>query len=617
MEYEGKVFANLKRFLPFLRPQIKRFLFAGTLMLVSVLLTLPLPLITRYIIDNVLPHKKIVVLNLLIFSLAGFMLMKGISELLNVYFLSQFRAKVIFDIQIKLFQHVQKLGLSYFKNIKTGYLMSRLSNDVSNLQSLLAGTLLEFLKDGMTFIVGVIIIFIFHWKLALASLITLPLFIYSIHFFSGKIRKKSREIQERIAFVLETLQESLSAIMIVKSFQLEKHETTRLLKRLKDVIKNQIKFNLLTSISSYTTAFIGGIGTLIVLWYGGREIAKGTLTLGTFVAFGAFLANIFGPVQRLMNLNTNVQTSIASLERVFQLFDIIPDIIEPYEPKKFETINGLVEFSEITFYYCSPEPILKNINLIIEPRSIVALVGKSGSGKTTLANLLPRFYDPQQGNIFVDKINIREVRIRDLRKIIGIVPQEPFLFSGSIKDNIKLGKLSASDEEIFEAAKLANADLFIKEFPRGYDTEVGERGAKLSGGQRQMISIARAVIKKPKILILDEATSELDAESERLIQDALLRIWKDRTTFIIAHRFSTILNADKIVVMNNGNILDQGKHYELYRRCEYYRKLCLDQFISQDFAENRNNELLNLNYDNLPRESTYSHNQYELDLYHE
>lgn len=559
-------------------------------MLISILLQLPLPLVTRHIIDHILPNKDIINLSWIVLGLIGFMLIKGISELLNGYFLTLFREKVLFDIQLKLFQHIQRLSLSFFKNSKTGYLSSRINNDVSSLQGLLAGTLLSFLKNSMTFIVGATVIFIFHWKLALISLFVLPFFICSIRIFSGKIRKKAGEFQEKFALVWEVLQETLSAIFVVKSFQLEKYEANRLIRRLKERIKTTIELNLITSLSSYTTAFIGGIGPLIVLWYGGREVINGNLTLGTLIAYNIFLGYLFGPVQSLMRLNTDVQQSLASLERVFELFNIVPDIKEPEIPKKFEIVEGKVVFDNVSFSYDGLNPVLKQISLKAEPGETIALVGKSGAGKTSLVNLIPRFYDPQQGYISIDGINIREARIQDLRKAIGIVPQDTFLFAGTIKDNIKYGRLSATDDEIVEAARLANADEFIRKLPQGYDTEVGERGVKLSGGQRQRIAIARTILRDPKILILDEATSDLDSESERLIQDALSKLLKYRTTFIIAHRFSTVLNADKIVVLDNGEKLAEGMHHKLYKESKFYKELCLNQFISEEAVNIRNQD---------------------------
>jgi subfamily B ATP-binding cassette protein MsbA len=579
---EKKHLKYIKRFLAYFKPHWKYVGLAGIFMLINVLLQLPMPLFTRYIIDNVLPGKNTAILNWVVLALLGFMIIHGFSDLLNGYYLTIFRVKVLFNVQLKLFQHVQNLSIAYFKNTQTGYLTSRLSSDVSNLHGLLANTLLTFVKNVFTFIVGSIVIFIFHWKLALISLIVLPFFVYSIKYFSVRIRNKSHEFQERFARVFGTIQESLSAIELTKLFQLENRNAGKLVNRLKGYIKTSIKVNLLHNTSRFITAFIGGLGPLLVLWYGGREVIRGELTLGTLVAFSAFLGYLYGPVEGVVNLNTAVQSSLASLERIFELFDIAPRIRDPEMPKSLNQVVGMVEFKEVTFSYETNVIVLNKINLTAEPGKTIALVGKSGAGKTSLVNLIPRFYDPQIGAIFIDGIDIKDVRVRDLRKIIGVVPQEVFLFNGSIKENIRCGKLNAEDEEIYEAAKLANAHEFIERFPQGYDSIVGERGAKLSGGEKQRVAIARAILRNPAILILDEATSDLDSESEKLIQQALSRLLEDRTTFVIAHRFSTILNADKIVVLDNKEKVAEGTHKELFDRCDYYKKLCLNQFIQKE-----------------------------------
>lgn len=565
---------NLKRFVKYFKPSWKKALIAGIFMLISVLLQLPLPLLTRHIIDHVLPERNKVLLNWIIIGLFGFMLIKGLSEVLNRYFLILFRERVLFDIQLKLFRHVENLDHSFFTDSRTGYLMSRMSSDISNLQGLLAGTLLDFLKDGLTFLVGLIIIFSFHWRLALLSILILPFFVYSIHFFSGKVRKGSKDFQEKFAQAFDILYETLSYISIVKCLQLEIHQALKFTKKMKKKIRTAINFTVITSLSSYTTAFIGGIGPLVVLWYGGKEVMAGNLSLGTLIAFNVFLGYLFGPAQRLTNLNTEVQTSLASLERVFELFDTTPKIEDPLKANELKIESGRIRFENVFFSYNGSSLILKNINLTVEGGTTIALVGKSGAGKTTLANLLPRFYDPQIGNIFIDGVNIKDVKISELRAKIGIVPQETFLFSGSIRDNIRYGKLDATDEEITKAAILANAHEFIERLPNRYDTEVGERGVKLSGGQRQRIAIARAFLRNPKILILDEATSEIDSESEKLIQESLLRLMNNRTTIIIAHRFSTVKIADEIVVLHRGEIVDIGKHDDLYKRCSIYKELC-------------------------------------------
>jgi len=568
------MFKNIKRLIVFFRPAKRYAFFAGFFTLIAVLLDLPLPLLTRYIIDNVIPGKNTVILKWIIIGLIGFMLLKGLSEVLNRYYLTLFRERVLSDIQADLFRHVMGLDLTFFGNSRTGYLISRMSSDISNLQGLLAGTMLDILKDGLMFLVGLIIILSFHWKLALLSILVLPFFIFSIRFFSKRVKEMSREFQEKYARVFDTLYETISSIFSVKCFQLEDFQIAKFITKMRERIHSAIDFSVITSLSSYITAFIGGMGPLVVLWYGGREVMKGNLTLGTLIAFNIFLGYIFGPAQRLTNQNTQVQTSLASLERVFELFDTRSQIREPSRGKDLVIQKAEIRFDNVCFSYDGSSPVLSDINLTMRGETTVALVGKSGAGKSTLVNLLLRFYEPQQGNIYIDSINIKDVKISDLRKIIGIVPQDVFLFSGTVKENIRYGKIDASEEDILEAAKLANIQQFIERLPNGYDTEVGERGVKLSGGQRQRVAIARAFLRDPKILILDEATSEIDSESEMFIKESLLKLMRKRTTIIIAHRFSTVLIANEIIVIDAGHIIDSGKHEELYRRCQIYKELC-------------------------------------------
>ncbi|TET47164.1 ABC transporter ATP-binding protein [candidate division TA06 bacterium] len=572
---------QLRRFLPYLRPWWKYGLLAGGLMLITVLLQLPLPLLTRYVIDYVFPQGNLRLLTWIIIGLSIFMLVRLTSGFFSGILLAIFREHVLLRVQLRLFEHIEHLSLSFHDDMKVGYLISRIGNDASNLQGLLADTLLGFIRNTLTFCVGVGILFFLHWKLALVSLAVLPCFIYSILFFSGRLRRKSGEMQENIARVYDVLGESLSGISVVKSFGAEKTQAISLLRRLKASLRSNIQYTVLGSASAAATAFLGGIGPLIVLWYGGREVITGALSLGTLIAFNAFLGYLYGPVRGLMGLNTNIQTSLASLRRVFELFDLPREEVSFATPSKLTEVAGSVSFQNITFSYDGNEPVLKQVSLKVEPGEKVALIGRSGAGKTSLVNLIPRFYEPKEGEIYIDGTNIKKVELRDLRSHIGIVPQDTFIFAGSIKKNIQYGRTDASDEEITAAAKAANAYDFIAKLPANYDTEVGERGVKLSGGERQRIAIARAMLKNPRILILDEATSEVDSESERLIQAALDKLMKDRTTFVIAHRLSTILNADKIFVIDKGKIMGGGKHEELYETLPLYRKLYREQFERQ------------------------------------
>jgi ABC-type multidrug transport system fused ATPase/permease subunit len=472
--------------------------------------------------------------------------------------------------------------MSFFKDSQVGYLMSRINGDINNLQGLLAESFINFLQNVITLLVGITFMFIFNWKLTIMSILILPFFVYSLHFFSGRIRRVSRKLQEKFALVGASIQESFSAISLIKSFQLERDEYKKLEKRLNEKLKAAIQSNIISSLSGYTSIFIGGIGPLIVLWYGGKEVMAGNLSLGTLIAFNAFLAYLINPSRSLMNLNERIQTSLASLDRIVELFNLSPRIKDPESPIYPEIMTPRIEFKDICFSYTNRNHVLNNFNLTISEGEKVAIVGKSGVGKTTILNLLLRFYDPQKGAIYLNSINIKDLKLDYLRSQIGVVEQEPFLFSGTVKENIKRGNLRASDEEILEASILAHAHEFIKQLPHGYESEVGEKGSKLSGGQRQRLAIARLILKNPQVFILDEATSYLDSESEKLIQETIYKLMREKTTIVIAHRFSTILNADKIVVLKDAQKIAEGKHSDLYHSCKYYRKLCENQFIQDD-----------------------------------
>lgn len=358
----------------------------------------------------------------------------------------------------------------------------------------------------------------------------------------------------------------------------EKFQALRLLSSLKTSMNINIRNNLISSLAGSLTALIGSLGPLIVLWYGGNEVIRGRLTIGQLIGFNSFLAYLFGPTQRLVNLNFSVQHSLGAIERIFEILDFEPEVKEDSDAQELKSINGFITFENLNFSYNGTDWVLKNINFTINAGEVVAIVGKSGAGKSTLAKLIPRFYDPQLGSIKIDGVDIRKVTIKSLREQIGVVSQETFLFSGSVKENIRYGNSRASDEDIIKAAKAANAHEFIVRLPQSYDTEIGERGIKISGGQKQRLAIARMILKNPKILVMDEATSSVDSKSEKLIQEALCNLMKGRTTIVIAHRLSTILFADMIVILENGQIVEQGTHKELYEKSSVYRRLFDNQF---------------------------------------
>jgi ATP-binding cassette, subfamily B, bacterial MsbA len=569
---------DVVRFLKILKPQTNRAIWAVLSMFVVVLLQLPLPLFSKYFIDTILPQKSMYLLNLSIGILAVTFIIREAANVFNEYLLAQFREIAIFSIKLKLFQHIQSLDLSFFKEHHSGYLTGRINSDTGNLHGLLADTASNFLRDFLTIIMGLVAIFIFSWKLAIVSLLLWPFFIFSILFYSPRLKKKSKEVQEHVARSSGIIQESLTGIYLVKSFLSEKFEARKLAASLRDLLKARMNLSLLSSVSNHVIALLGSSSSIILLWYGGYLVFRSEITLGMLMAFTSLLSYIFGPTHRLINLNASIQTSLGSLERIYELLDVPSEIKEEREDVKLKTISGKVAFEHISFSYDAKEETLADINITAEAGETVALVGKSGAGKTTICNLLMRFFEPQKGRILIDEIEVKRLSLKFIRQQIGIVPQDVFLFSGSIGDNIRAGNLHACSEDIINAAKLAQIHDFIMKLPDGYETEIGERGTKLSGGQRQRISLARVILKDPRIIILDEATSELDTETEALINTAIENLLRNRTTFIIAHRLSTIMKSNKIVFLKSGKIIGTGAHRELYESCPHYRHLFDLQF---------------------------------------
>lgn len=578
MPNKKTTFNTIFRFLRFLKPYWKKGVIAFFFMLLSVGLQLPMPFLTKYLIDKVLVLKSFRILNIIGLVLVGMLLVRAASAFLERFLLTTFRGRVLFDVRLKLFEHIQKLSLSFFHKKETGYLMSRVSGDVNAVQGLLADTLVSFGQNTLTFIAGIACTLYIHPKLAFICFGILPLYLFSLMVFNKRIRSMSHEVRERYALVQKDLQELLSGVSVIKAFTGETRSTLRLLGSVKNAIRKEVRLDITATLASISSVIISSAGPIILIWYGCGEIMRGSLTIGGLIAFNSFIRYLFGPTRSLFNLNIGIQRSLAAVERIFEIMDIKP---EREGKKRIEIKGGRIIFDRVSFSYNGKEQVLKNVSLEVKPGEVVAIVGRSGVGKTTLVSLIPKFYLPDKGRILIDGKNISDVNLKSLRKNIGICSQDTFLFSDTIKENIKFGNPNVNVEKIKEAAKLAYADLFIKNLPSGYETKVGERGVNLSGGERQRIAIARAIIKSPKILILDEATSQIDAQSERLIQKALQHLLKNRTTIIIAHRLSTIRNADKILVLDKGEIVCRGKHNELYRTCPTYRELYKKQFSIQ------------------------------------
>jgi len=424
-----------------------------------------------------------------------------------------------------------------------------------------------------------VLLFAIDWRLACVAVGTLPLYVFNFLAWQPIIRDMSTEAREQFSDISGRLNDAISGIKIIKSFTRERSEARRFVHDVRELVSHNMRAGRARTLLSVISTLLTSLSGLAVLYVGAREILfHGRMSYGELIQFSAYLGRLYGPIIGLVTINDQIQTVMAAIERIFELFDTQPEIYERRNPIVLDRIRGEVTFDHVYFSYEPPDDVLSDICFTAEPGQVVALVGRSGSGKSTLVHLIPRFYDCTRGRVLVDGIDVRDVQIASLRRQIGMVMQESFLFAGSLRDNIKYGRPDATDAEVVQAAIAANAHEFITEFPDGYETRVGERGTRLSGGQRQRISIARALLRNPRILILDEATSALDSESEAAIQEALTYLMKGRTTFIIAHRLSTVMNADVILVLDEGRIVEQGTHAELANAGGIYEMLCEVQF---------------------------------------
>lgn len=539
--------------------------------------SLGIPWIIGDLIDGVLipgQEEGLFYLNLLTLGTVFLFLLKGIFGYGQVYLMSLVAQKLVLHLRNQLYAHLQQLSLSFYGRRQVGELISRFTNDLEVIQGSISMGFASLIKEPITIMGILILIFYIHWQLALITICIIPFIALIINFFGQKMRKISSTIQARLADVTSILQENISAIRIIKAFGREKEE----LKKFKQSSYKTFTINMkgvqVTATVTPVVELLAACGAALFLWYGGREVIAGRLTTGSLITFLGYIAMILTPL-RLFSQNYNLfQKALGAAERIFSVFDTKEVIPERPDAPPMPSIQGTIEIRGVTLSY-EREEVLKDISLQVDPGEVIALVGPSGSGKTSLASLIPRFYDPQQGQVLIDGQDVREVNLQSLRRQIGIVTQETILFRGSIAYNIAYGNPDARMDAIQEAAKQANAHDFICNFPEGYQTLVGERGLTLSGGERQRIAIARAILGGPRILILDEATSALDTASESLVQEALHRVMKGRTTVIIAHRLSTIKNAHRIAVIDGGKIVELGTHRQLLREKGLYQKFHL------------------------------------------
>ncbi|HCX3081560.1 TPA: SAV1866 family putative multidrug efflux ABC transporter [Staphylococcus aureus] len=571
----------IKRYLQFVKPYKYRIFATIIVGIIKFGIPMLIPLLIKYAIDGVINNhalttdEKVHHLTIAIgIALFIFVIVRPPIEFIRQYLAQWTSNKILYDIRKKLYNHLQALSARFYANNQVGQVISRVINDVEQTKDFILTGLMNIWLDCITIIIALSIMFFLDVKLTLAALFIFPFYILTVYVFFGRLRKLTRERSQALAEVQGFLHERVQGISVVKSFAIEDNEAKNFDKKNTNFLTRALKHTRWNAYSFAAINTVTDIGPIIVIGVGAYLAISGSITVGTLAAFVGYLELLFGPLRRLVASFTTLTQSFASMDRVFQLIDEDYDIKNGVGAQPIEITQGRIDIDHVSFQYNDNEaPILKDINLSIEKGETVAFVGMSGGGKSTLINLIPRFYDVTSGQILIDGHNIKDFLTGSLRNQIGLVQQDNILFSDTVKENILLGRPTATDEEVVEAAKMANAHDFIMNLPQGYDTEVGERGVKLSDGQKQRLSIARIFLNNPPILILDEATSALDLESESIIQEALDVLSKDRTTLIVAHRLSTITHADKIVVIENGHIVETGTHRELIAKQGAYEHL--------------------------------------------
>jgi len=537
--------------------------------------------LVKPVLDDIFFKKDLAMLKLIPLVIVGLYVLKAFFDYGQAYLMSYVGQRIIADLREKIYNHLQSLSLSFFTRNPTGVLMSRITNDVGMVQGAVTDAVTILLKDFFTVLGLVGVVFYRDWKLALVAMVVFPLAVYPVVKFGRKLRSYSARSQSTMGDISTILLETISGNRIVKAFGMENYEQERFSRENRKLLKILMKSVRVRAISHPLMEMLGGLGIACIVFYGGYNVIKGVATPGTFFSFLAALLMLYEPVKRLSNVNNVVQQGLAAASRIFEVLDTVPEIRNQPGAKDLPWISQGIEYQNVSFKY-EEDWVLRDVSLKVRAGEVVAFVGTSGGGKTTLVNLLPRFYDVTSGRVLIDGQDIRDVTVESLRAQIGIVTQQTILFNETVRNNIAYGKIGQPFEEIVRAAKAAHAHEFIQNLPQGYDTVIGEQGVKLSGGERQRISIARALLKNAPILILDEATSSLDSESELEVQKALEYLMKGRTTLVIAHRLSTVRQADRLVVISNGVVVEEGTHEELLEREGEYRKLYLLQFIDND-----------------------------------
>ncbi len=560
-----------------------RLFFAVVAMVVVAATQVAIPFVLKHVLDDIFVNKDVRMLNLIPLGVVVLFLIRGTAMYYQAYLMKYVGEKIVMRLRNRLYDRIQDLPLSFFYKEKTGSLMARITHDVSIVREMISDAMTGVLKDAVMILGLAGYIYSQDWKLAIAATVVLPIAFYPITEFGRRIRRYSTGYQAAMADLSAFLYETFAGNKIVKAFGMEAWEKKRFAQKSADLFRHQMKQVFVRALSSPVMDFLGGLGIAFIIWFGGHQVISGTQTVGTFTSFIAAALLLYDPVRRLSKFNNTIQQGMAATDRVFDIIEHSSDIKQADHPISVPDGPHRVTFENVSFAYDADETVLKDIRMDVRPGEILALVGASGGGKTTLVNIIPRFIDVTQGKILIDGMDIRRLSLDSLRRQIAIVTQEPILFNDSVRNNIAYGNQAASDAEIEAAAKAAYAHDFVVNFPDGFNTLVGELGERLSGGEKQRLCIARALLKDAPILILDEATSSLDSESEQLVQKALENLMHGRTTFVIAHRLSTVRYADRIVVIDAGRIVEEGTHQKLLGRQGAYYNLCRIQ-SSRDMA---------------------------------